>query len=255
VQALETENVKSFPAQPSPADVARFQYFRNDADRRFGVWVVRQGNIHFALPFVTGPKAATSDYEAAPLGFPGFATPVEQIHPCLTPFLELEDGRTIAAADGADELRPAPDGKSVTAVWKRWVIPGGKPGETVEPDLVSEVTWQFEGTSLRRVETLTAGKPLHIRRYWMAIPSHDNHLATSLAGGARIDQLTSAGLPLEIQIKHSDRPFEISAYATGDDALGKGDRKPIPLRLILESKSVSLEPGIPDSWELTLSVR
>jgi len=39
-------------------------------------------------------------------------------------FLELEDCRTIAAADGADDIKPAADGKSVTAVWNRWVVVG-----------------------------------------------------------------------------------------------------------------------------------
>src|SRR5712671_2674600 len=113
IRALEKEGVKSFSPRLSLADVARFEYFRSGPGRKFGVWVVRQGNMHFALPFVTGPKAATSDYEPAPHGFPGFAAPVEKIYPCLVPFLELEDGRTIAPADGADEIRPAPDGMSV----------------------------------------------------------------------------------------------------------------------------------------------
>src|SRR6266403_3824230 len=100
MKALEKEGVKSFSRQLNLADVARFEYFRNGPGRKFGVWVVRQGNIHFELPFVTGPKAATSDYEPAPHGFPGFVVPVEKIYPCLVPFLELEDGRTIAPADG-----------------------------------------------------------------------------------------------------------------------------------------------------------
>src|ERR1700722_449884 len=144
VKALEKEGVKSFSPQLSLADVRRFEYFRNGPGRTFGVWVVRQGNIHFALPFVTGPKAATSDYEPAPDGFPGFAVPAEKIYPCLVPFLELEDGRTIAAVDGADEIKPAADGKSVTAVWRSWAVAGSKAGETVDPGLLSRVTWSLE---------------------------------------------------------------------------------------------------------------
>lgn len=255
MQALEAEGVKDFPSQPNLPDVARFQYFRNEPGRKFGVWVVRQGNIHFALPFVTGPKAATSDYEPAPFGFPGFAAPVERIYPCLALFLELEDGRTIAAADGVDELQPASNGRGMTAVWKHWVVAGAKAGETVDPGLVSEVTWQLVGATLQRVETLTAAKPLNVRRLWLAIPSPDNHLATLLENGARIDQLTSDGSPIDVQIKHSDWPVEISAYATGENALGKGDRGPIPLHLVFESKNLLLKPGTPESWELTLSVR
>src|SRR5438445_4279649 len=125
MKALEKEGLTSFPSQPSFSNVARFVYFRNDSGRKFGVWVIRQGEMHFALPFVTGPKAATSDYEPAPHGLFGFAAPVEKLYPCLAPFLELEDGRTIAAVDGADEIKPAADGMSVMAVWKRWVVAGG----------------------------------------------------------------------------------------------------------------------------------
>jgi hypothetical protein len=253
MQALDKEGVKTFTAQLSPADVARFEYFRDGPDRKFGVWVVRQGNLHFALPFVTGPKAAISDYEPAPHGFPGFASPVEKIYPCLVPFLELEDGRTIAPVDGADEIRPAADGKSVTAVWKRWVVAGSKAGETVNPGLVSEVTWFLQGTSLHRFESLTVSKPLKIRRLWLAIPSRNSHLETIELSGTRIDRLTSDATILDVQVKHSDWPVQISAHATGDDSLGRGDRGAIPLHLVLESKNISLVPGAPERWEITLS--
>ncbi len=255
MKALEKEELKSFSRQLSLADVARFEYFRDGPGRKFGVWVVRKGNLHFALPFVTGPKAATSDYEPAPHGFPGFAVPVEKIYPCMVPFLELEDGRTIAPADGADEIRPAADGKSVTAFWKRWVVPGSKAGETVDSALVSEVTWSLEGNSLHRVESLIASKPLKIRRLWLAIPSRDSHFETVELGNARIERLTSNGTTLDVQVKHADWPVQIFAFATGDDSLGRGDRGAIPLHLILESKSISLTPGVPESWEITLSTQ
>jgi hypothetical protein len=255
MKALEKEGVKSFSRQLSLADVARFEYFQNGPGRKFGVWVVRHGNIHFELPFVTGPKAATSDYEPAPHGFPGFVVPVEKIYPCLVPFLELEDGRTIAPADGADEIRPAADGKSVTAFWKRWAVAGSKAGETVDPALVSEVTWSLEGNSLHRVESLIASKPLKIRRLWLAIPSRNSHFETVELGNARIERLTSNGTTLDVQVKHADWPVQISAYATGDDSLGRGDRGAIPLHLILESKNISLTPGAPKSWEITLSTQ
>jgi hypothetical protein len=255
MKALEKEGVKSFSRQLNLADVARFEYFRNGPGRKFGVWVVRQGNIHFELPFVSGPKAATSDYEPAPHGFPGFVVPVEKIYPCLVPFLELEDGRTIAPADGADEIRPAADGKSVTAFWKRWVVAGSKAGETVDSALVSEVTWSLQGNSLHRVESLIASKPLKIRRLWLAIPSRNSHFETVELGNARIERLTSNGTTLDVQVKHADWPVKIFAFATGDDSLGRGDRGAIPLHLILESKSISLTPGVPESWEITLSTQ
>src|SRR5713101_1964559 len=253
MKALEKEEVKSFSRQLRLADVARFEYFRNGPGRKFGVWVVRRGNMHFALPFVTGPKAATSDYEPTPFGFPDFAVPVEKVYPCLLPFLELEDGRTIAAADGADGIRPALDGKSVTAFWKRWVLAGSKAGETVDSALVSEVTWSLEGNSLHRVESLIASKPLKIRRLWLAIPSSNSHFETVELGDTRIQRLTSNGTTLDVQVNHSDWPVLISAFATGDDPLGRGDRGAIPLHVILESKNISLVPGALESWEITLS--
>src|SRR6266478_1959216 len=160
VKVLARENVADFSSRTRLGDVARFVFFRNHAGRQFGVWVVRQAEMHFALPFVTGPRAATSDYEPAPHGLPGMAVPVEQTYPCLIPFLELEGGRVIAAADGADEIRPASDGRSVTAKWKRWVVVGAKAGETIDPGLVTEVTWAVAGRRLRRVEVITASKAI-----------------------------------------------------------------------------------------------
>ena len=253
IEALEGEGVKSFPHQPSLGDVARFQYFRNGPGRMFGVWVVRQRDVHFAIPFVTGPKAATSDYEPGPHGFPGFAFPVEKLYPCLVPFLELEDGRTIAAVDGADDIKPAADGKSVTAVWNRWVVVGDKAGFLVDPGIVSEVTWTLLGNTLQRKESLTASKPLNVRRLWLAIPSRYNHLETSDFQGARIGRLISEDKTLEVRVYNSNLPIEVSAYATGNDSLGRGDRGPLPIHLIFQAKSFSLAPAKPMRWQLSLT--
>lgn len=253
METLESEGLKNFPSRPTLRDVARFQFFQNGLGRKFGVWVVRQGTFHFALPFVTGPKAATSDYEPAPHGFPGFAAPVEKIYPCVVPFLELEDGRTIAATDGADEIKPAADGKSVTAVWRRWVVPGANAGDLADAGLVSEVTWSFQENSLRRAESLTASKALNVHRLWLAIPSRYDHLETSSVQGVRIDRMTSHERTLQVQVKSSDVPFEISVYATGNDPLGRGDRGPLPMHLILHAKGFSLTPAVPRHWELSLT--
>src|SRR5882672_3846654 len=129
MQAMANEEIKEFSLRPTFGNLARFEFFRDGPGRKFGVWLIRKNGIHFALPFVTGPKAAISDYAPMPHGFSGLAVPVEKIYPCLVPFLELEDGRTIAAVDGADEIKPAADGMSVTAVWKRWVVAGAQAGQ------------------------------------------------------------------------------------------------------------------------------
>src|SRR6202795_363375 len=253
MNVLEREGLKSFPSQPTFSDVARFQYFRRGAGREFGVWVVRQGDLHFALPFVTGPKAATSDYQPVPDGFPGIAVPVEKSYPCLVPFLELEDGRTIAAVDGADVIKPSADGKSVTAIWRRWVIVGTEAGVLVDPGLVSEVKWTIEGSTLRKNESLPASKALNVRRLWLAIPSRYDRLETSYLEGARIDRLISGGKTLAVQIKESSCPLEISISATGNAPLGRGDRGPLPVHLTIQSKSFTLLPATPTHWEFSLS--
>src|SRR6266478_286201 len=253
MQAMAKEDIKEFSVRPTFDNLARFEFFRDGPERKFGVWLVRLGAIQFALPFVTGPKAAISDYEPMPHGFPGLAAPVESIYPCLVSFLELEDGSTIVAVDGADEIRTAADGMSVTAVWKRWVVAGAKAGEPADEGLISEVTWSLRGTMLRRVESLTSSKQLRIRRLWLAVPSLYGRLETLEMGGHRLDRFVSDGEILEIQVKQSDWPAQISAFATGDSRLGRSDRGPIPLQLIVESKNISLFPGAPKKWELTLS--
>ncbi len=255
MKALEKEEVKSFSRQLSLADVARFEYFRNGPGRKFGVWVVRRGNMHFALPFVTGPKAATSDYEPTPFGFPDFAVPVEKVYPCLLPFLELEDGRTIAAADGADEIHPSPDGHSVTAEWKHWVVAGAKGGETIDPGLVTEVTWSLTKNGLRRSEVITPTKTVMVHRLWMAVPTRSDRITTSVIDSARSDRLMSNEGTMEVHVLHSDWPVQISAFATGDDPLGRGDRGPVPLHLILETtKNLSFAPSAPSRLDIEFSI-
>jgi len=253
MQAMASEAIERFSVRPQFGNLARFEFFRDKPDRKFGVWVVRQGGTQFALPFVTGPKAATSDYEPMPHGFPGLAAPVEQIYPCLVPFLDMEDGRTIAAVDGADAIRPAADGMSITAVSKHWVVAGAKAGEPADEGIISEVTWSLQGMTLKRVESLTSSKPLRVRRLWLAIPSRDDRLETLETDGQRLDRLISDSGALDVQVKQSDWPMQISAFATSDSPLGRSDRGPIPFHLILESKGLFLSPGVPKRWVLTLS--
>jgi len=255
MNALTKYNITSFSPRPTLGNVARFVYFRNDSGRKFGVWVVRQGNMHFALPFVTGPRAAISDYEPAPHGLLGFAVPVEKIYPCLVPFLELENGTTIAAADGADEIHPSSDGKSVTAAWKRWVVVGAKAGETIDPGLATEVTWSLTKNGLRRSEVITPSKAVTVRRLWMAVPTRSDRIKTSVVDNVRSDRLISKEGTLEVRVLRSDWPLQVSTFATGDDPLGRGDRGPIPLHLILETtKNLSFAPGAPQGWDMEFSI-
>ncbi len=165
----------------------------------------------------------------------------------------MEDGRTVAAVDGADEIRPAANGMSITVVSKRWVIAGAKAGEPADEDIISEVTWSLHGNTLQRVESLTSSKPLRVRRLWLAVPSRYGRLETLEMGGRRLDRLISDAGTLDVRVNQSDWPMQISVFATGDNPLGRSDRGPIPLQLILESRDISLSPGAPKKWELMLS--
>jgi hypothetical protein len=255
MNVLAKEHIANFSSNPTLGDVARYVYFGNDFAREFGVWVVRQGELHFALPFVTGPRGATSDYEPAPHGLLAFAVPVDKNYPCLTPFLELEDGTTIAAADGADEIHSSSDGKSVTASWKRWVVVGARAGETFDPGLVTEVTWSLTKGGLRRAEVITPSKAVMVRRLWMAVPTSSDRIKTSVASDVRSDQLIAKEGALEIRVLRSDWPVQISAFATGNDPLGRGDRGRIPMHLILETThALSFARGAPQRWDIEFSV-
>jgi hypothetical protein len=252
---LMREGVAAFSPLPALPEIARFEFFKHEHGRQFGVWMVRRGGMHFALPFVTGPRAATSDYEPAPHGLAGFAVPVEQIYPCFVPFLELEDGRVIAAVDGADEIHPAPDGSSVTATWKHWVLPGTKAGETVDPGITSTVTWSIDEGTLARDETITATKRVGVKRLWMAIPSRADQLSTSFSGGARSDRLAAAEGTIEIRVAASTLPIFISTLATGDTKQGRSARGAIPLHLKLQSGNTILDQDHLLRWRIEVATQ
>jgi hypothetical protein len=62
----------------------------------------------------------------------------------------------IVAGDGADEIYSGPDGRSLRAVWRKWALVGGKAGQTIDPGLITEVTWSFQGNTLTRSEKIAA---------------------------------------------------------------------------------------------------
>src|SRR5215469_5143840 len=65
-----------------------------------------------------------------------------------------------------------------------------------------------------------------------------NPIETTFLNGARQDQLLSNDVNLDVQVLHSDWPLRFSAFAPGDDPLGRGSRGPIPLHLVLESNDI-----------------
>ena len=252
MNALEKENVSSFPAVPALRDVARFEFFRNAPDRAAGVWLVRQGQLRFALPITTGTKPGISDYLAAPYGLAGFGAPVEQTYPVLVPYIELADGRTIVASDGADAIEPSADGQTLSARWTRWVTIGGKSGEWNDVGLTSQVVWHITNNSVSREETLSSAKPLTIRSWKMAVPTTYGKVDTEIVGNKRIDRFSSNQGSLAVELSDSSFPVATSIIATGNGPLGKGVHGPIPLHLLLEAKNVNLSN--PVKYRLTLTV-
>ena len=92
--------------------------------------------------------------------FAGFAAPVEQIYPVLTPYVELADGRTVVATDGADVIEPSADGLSLRVRWNKWAVVGTPSGKVQDVGLVSEVVWAIENGTLTREETLSSKQGL-----------------------------------------------------------------------------------------------
>jgi hypothetical protein len=250
IQAMRQENIARFSNEIKRPDLARFVFFRQ-GDRPAGVWLVRQGPVYFTLPITTGTKPGVADYLPSPHGLPGFDNPVEQVYPALVPFLELADGRVIAATDGADEIVPAPDGKSLRAVWRRWALIGSKPGQLVDPHITSEVNWHLDGSILTRDETLTSTEPIAIRRWWIAVSSTAAHNESSVIEGRRVDHFVFGQDRMDLSINaRADWPLKTSLVATGDTALGRGARGGIPLHLIYESWNLRLETNRANAWHL-----
>ena len=238
MNALEKEGVATFPVVPTLREVARFEFFRKSPERSAGVWVVRQGALRFALPITTGPKPGMSDYLPAPHGLAGFAAPVEQIYPVLTPYVELADGRTVVATDGADLIEPAADGLSLRVRWNKWAVVGTPSGKVQDVGLVSEVVWRIEKGTLTRAETLSSKGAVKIRRWWLAVPSSYDQVETDVIKGVRVDRFSSGKGSLEVRMIEASFPLKTSIVASGNSALGRGVHGAIPLHLVFEAKDV-----------------
>lgn len=251
IEALQAEHITYFVARLQLPEVARFEYFRK-GPRSAGVWLVREKDIRFVLPITTGTKPGVSDYLPAPYDLAGFAPPVEQQLPTVTPYLELRDGPIIVAGDGADEIHPSEDGHGLRAVWHKWALVGGKAGQLIDPGLTTEVTWSFQGNTLRRSEKISASAPVSIKRFWVAVPSTATTSLTSIEQGRRLDALKGSEADLRVSVEESSFPLQISLLATGNSASGKGGRGPVPLILNLEALALTVGPGRDLTWKLSL---
>jgi hypothetical protein len=251
IPVMKKENILSFSPELKLPAVARFEYFRK-GPRPSGVWLVRQGQLRFSLPIVTGTQPGVSDYLSAPYGLPGFAAPVEQFVPVMTPYIQLEDGRVIVAGDCADEIDPAADGRSLRVVWKRWAQLGKKAGDLVDPGLTAEVKWDIVANTILRTETITASSQIKIRRFWVIVPTSADHHSVRFDAGFRGDQFDSAEGSLVVTALTSDWEFQTATFAPGNSNLGKGNLAPIPLYLEVDAANITLQPGKPVKWTLSL---
>jgi len=243
---VEREHVATYPARPALAPVARFQFFRSEGPRQAGVWLVRQGALHFALPITTGTRPGVADYLPAPHGLPGFAVPVEQDVPALVPYLELADGRIVVTADGADEIQPDADGRALTVAWRRWAQVGTKSGQLVDSGLTSTVRWTIDMGALTRIETLTAAVPVAIRAWRVAVPTTASTVISS--GDAML--LTGRTARFRITVT-TPWNTEVQVHATGNDAAGRGARGHIPFHVVYEAHDLRIAPDRPAEWRLT----
>ena len=254
IQALNREGITKFPAVPNLGLVSRFEYFRKAPEREAGVWLVRQGDMRFALPITTGPKPGLSDYLPIPHGLPGFAAPVEQAFPILVPFVELSDGRKVVATDGADAIQPSSDGKSLRAHWTHWALVGGKSGDWIDVGLTSDVVWQIDNDTFSREEILSSDRPVNIRRWQMAVPSSYGQLETELHGQTRIDRFSSGAGTISAQLSAATFNFITSVLASGNAPLGRGVHGAIPLYLMFEAKNVTVESRSPLKYRVALQI-
>ena len=247
MRVLAAEKVASFPERPALPAVARFEFFRR-GDRPAGVWLVRQGPLSFALPITSGTRPGVADYLPAPHGLPGFTAPVEQTVPAGALYFELSDGRVLAATDGADDIKPGADGRSLEATWRRFALVGGKTGNLIEPGFIVSITWRIDGTTLTRTETLTATEDVSIRRVSFLLSStatsHTNSApAIRLSGPDGVLEATTSG---NMQMRSAIR-------SVGDEPLGRGPRVPIPTHVSYEAGAIQLRAGQPQNWVLSLT--
>jgi len=170
----------------------------------------------------------------------------------MVPYIELADGRTIVAADGADAIEPSADGQTLKARWTRWVTIGSKSGEWAAVGLTSEVVWHITNNSISREETLSATKPVTIRGWRMAVPSSYGKVDTEIVGNKRIDRFSANQGSLSVELDGNSFPVSTSIIATGNGPLGKGVHGAVPLHLVLEARNVTLTS--PVKYRLTLTV-
>ncbi len=165
----------------------------------------------------------------------------------------MPDGSTLAATDGADEIAPAADGRSLRATWRRFVRVGGKTGEWIEPGFEVSTTWRIDGSTLTRTETLTSSHDVTIGRLSLLLSSTaTSHSQSVPAQGREVFHLSGPDGTLDARAG-GDLPVAASIRIVGDEPRGRGPRVPIPTHIAFDAKDVQLHAGQPRSWVLDLT--
>ena len=146
--------------------------------------------------------------------------------PALTTFLDLADGRTLVAGDGADAIEPDPGGLAVTARWKRWALVGARSGAREEPGVTSVVSWRLDGDRLVRTETLSADRPLRLRGARISVP------LTGADVKQEKDVFVARGREgtLRVSARFQGAAVRASIRPTGDAPEGRGARLGVPVQ-------------------------
>jgi hypothetical protein len=158
----------------------------------------------------------------------------------MAPYLELADGRTVVATDGADVIEPAADGQSLRVRWTKWAVVGTPSGKVQDVGLVSEVVWSIENGTLTRAETLSSKQPVRIRRWRLAVPASYDQVETEMIQGVRVDHFRSAKATLDVRMSEANFSLKASIIASGNSALGRGVHGAIPLHLVFEAQDISV---------------
>ena len=149
-------------------------------------------------------------------------------------------------------------------MWKRWPVVNFNYGKTeaeklyavprqfIDPGLNSEVNWQVDGDTLVRTETITAAKPVTLRRFSVMFPSTGDHVSTRIENGRRTDRFHSPDGSVEVTISDVSFPSDESLQATGNSAAGKGTRGAIPLIRQLQATNLILKAGDSLHWTIRL---
>ncbi len=128
----------------------------------------------------------------------------------------------------------------------------GKANEQISPGLTTVVNWKIIGDSLIRTEIISASEPVRLRTFWVVVPSTGDACVTHFVDRLRADRCDSPEGSWEAIAKSPDWPLQVSLRATGDTALGRGNRGALPLYLEYEARNIEPRPAKPMRWEIDL---